>query len=586
MASMTSPVVGVAFGGIRRRGVQALVGSRQVSHSSSHGSARRRSAVNAAIVASRRRASSTIDTTGGAINPSLQVSSFRPPKYLRVPIVPEEPAAVLADMPELNLSGSTRPSDSTSSLKDKLKQFGDLAATDETQHEQLQQVPSADEVRFAELENGTRVIGVDRKGLCASLGLFVHVGSRYEEAESAFLPHALELVAFRSCTNLNQLQILKTLEQIGASAVCRVGREDLLYQIDVLREFVPVAMPLLLGNVLCPLLLPEELEYAHAHVVEVQRNIDENPEALVGEWLHIAAYKGNTLGQPLYVEEKDIPKFTPERLRDFVQQRCTPDKLILVGVNVDFDELCKWTVRGFAEHAATGGVSATPAPQSVPSALVPAKYSGGELREERPNPLCHVMLGWELEGGWNSPALAAVTVLQMFLGGGGSFSTGGPGKGMHTRLYTEVLNRCEWVESIQAGSAMYTDTGLFTIYATVMPRRAGDFVKVLHRVFQGSISPVDLQRAKNALKSSIHMNLEMRAVKMEDLGRQLILSGKVGTAEEFGQMIDEVTAEDLIRVLKQCLKTNLTLAAVGDIQQLPSYEEINRTFNTFANAER
>jgi hypothetical protein len=32
-------------------------------------------------------------------------------------------------------------------------------------------------------------------------------------------------------------------------------------------------------------------------------------------------------------------------------------------------------------------------------------------------------------------------VLQSLLGGGGSFSAGGPGKGMYTRLYTDVMNR-------------------------------------------------------------------------------------------------------------------------------------------------
>jgi mitochondrial-processing peptidase subunit alpha len=36
----------------------------------------------------------------------------------------------------------------------------------------------------------------------------------------------------------------------------------------------------------------------------------------------------------------------------------------------------------------------------------------------------------------------AVAVLQTLLGGGGSFSAGGPGKGMYARYYTEVLNRC------------------------------------------------------------------------------------------------------------------------------------------------
>lgn len=41
-------------------------------------------------------------------------------------------------------------------------------------------------------------------------------------------------------------------------------------------------------------------------------------------------------------------------------------------------------------------------------------------------------------------------VLNMMMGGGGSFSAGGPGKGMFTRLYLNVLNRlvCISVEGI------------------------------------------------------------------------------------------------------------------------------------------
>lgn len=52
---------------------------------------------------------------------------------------------------------------------------------------------------------------------------------------------------------------------------------------------------------------------------------------------------------------------------------------------------------------------------------------------------------------WPSPALLSpqegdfipFAVLNMMMGGGGSFSAGGPGKGMFTRLYLNVLNR--WV---------------------------------------------------------------------------------------------------------------------------------------------
>merc|ERR1712110_364833 len=192
-----------------------------------------------------------------------------------------------------------------------------------------------------------------------------------------------------------------------------------------------------------------------------------------------------------------------------------------------------------------------------------ARYTGGDHRIEKPNPLCHLMLGWEVPGGWNGHMLAAITVLQMFLGGGGSFSTGGPGKGMHTRMYTEVLNKHYWVESCQASSVMYADSGLFTVYATVVPQHADKFINVLAGIFSGltRITSEELQRAKNALKSSIHMNLEMRAVMVEDVGRQLVLAGKVGTAQEFGRMVDAVTAEHMRAALRTCLAKQPTLVA-------------------------
>lgn len=58
--------------------------------------------------------------------------------------------------------------------------------------------------------------------------------------------------------------------------------------------------------------------------------------------------------------------------------------------------------------------------------------------------LSHVVIGFE-----GAPIkhddFVPFCVLQALMGGGGSFSAGGPGKGMYTRLYTEVMNRCAFV---------------------------------------------------------------------------------------------------------------------------------------------
>ncbi len=60
--------------------------------------------------------------------------------------------------------------------------------------------------------------------------------------------------------------------------------------------------------------------------------------------------------------------------------------------------------------------------------------------------LTHVVIGVE-GGGWKSDQLVPVCVLNALLGGGASFSAGGPGKGMYTRLYQNILNRHHFVQA-------------------------------------------------------------------------------------------------------------------------------------------
>jgi len=74
-----------------------------------------------------------------------------------------------------------------------------------------------------------------------------------------------------------------------------------------------------------------------------------------------------------------------------------------------------------------------------------AAYTGGEHRCPDANfvgpkaQFCHVALSWM--SSWEVPAdRVPICVLQHLLGGGNSFSAGGPGKGMYSRLYREVSN--------------------------------------------------------------------------------------------------------------------------------------------------
>ncbi|KAJ3194213.1 Mitochondrial-processing peptidase subunit alpha [Dinochytrium kinnereticum] len=155
------------------------------------------------------------------------------------------------------------------------------------------------------------------------------------------------------------------------------------------------------------------------------------------------------------------------------------------------------------------------------------------------------------------PDIYALATLSTLMGGGGSFSAGGPGKGMYTRLYTQVLNRFGWVESCNMLSYSYVDTGLFGITASVPPsfqtheHVAHILCDQLYKMTEG-FTAEELSRAKNQLKSNLLMSLESRSVELEDIARQVMVQqGKRIGVSEMCRRVDSLREEDLVRVARR-----------------------------------
>lgn len=208
----------------------------------------------------------------------------------------------------------------------------------------------------------------------------------------------------------------------------------------------------------------------------------------------------------------------------------------------------------------------------------PSHYTGGFLTLPPlpipPNPalprVSHIHIAFESLP-ISSPDLYALATLQTLLGGGGSFSAGGPGKGMYSRLYTNVLNQYGWVENCVAFNHAYTDSGLFGISAACstayVPRMLDTMCRELSLLSAetglGRLSEIEVKRAKNQLRSSLLMNLESRMVELEDLGRQVQVHGRRIPVKEMVSNIEKVTVGDLRRVAKQVFGGHVQNVGVG-----------------------
>ena len=78
-----------------------------------------------------------------------------------------------------------------------------------------------------------------------------------------------------------------------------------------------------------------------------------------------------------------------------------------------------------------------------------------------------------------------------------------------------------------------------------------------------SLQFVEVNRAKNQLRSSLLMNLESRMVELEDLGRQVQVHGRKIGVKEMCARIDALTVKDLRRVARQVFGGNVVNKGQG-----------------------
>ena len=448
------------------------------------------------------------------------------------------------------------------------------------------------------LSNGLKVASQNKFGQFCTVGVVLDSGSRYEVAYPSGISHFLEKLAFNSTVEFSDKEcIMHELEKFGGICDCQGSRDTLIYAASIDSRGLSSVVKILSEVVLRPKLLQEEVDFAKQVVQFELEDINMRPdqEPLLFEQIHAAAYRQNTLGLPKLCPRENIHKIDRKVIFTYLKNYHTPNRMVLAGVGIEHDHLVECAQKYFVEKKPIWQQDSSlviPGHDDVDNSI--AQYTGGMVAVEKdlsnvspgPTPipeLVHFVLGLESFSHQDLEDFVPICVLNMLMGGGGSFSAGGPGKGMYTRLYINVLNRYHWMYNATAYNHAFVDSGLFCIHASSPPSQLRDLINVIIRetINMGfHISSEELNRAKTQLKSMLLMNLEARPVMFEDIGRQVLANGQRKPPQYFIDKIDRVTEDDIKRVVNKMLKSRASVAALGDIKQLPPLEDIETALNS------
>ncbi|VEU19413.1 DEKNAAC100405 [Brettanomyces naardenensis] len=403
--------------------------------------------------------------------------------------------------------------------------------------------------------------------------MYVDAGSRYEDRYGLIgCSHLTDKLAYKSTKNYSGAEIMEKLNLLGGNFMCASSRESLIYQASVFNSDVENMFRLMSDTVARPLLTDEEVQEQKINAQYELGEIWLQSDLILPELFQQVAYDGKNLGSPLLCPTENLGDIDRNKLLRYRELFYQPSRLVVGLCGVPIAKAEELTLKYFEGFEASKN-----AEQIVKDKAV---YTGGEKSLEVPKELAykgqefhHIYVGYEGVP-IGSDEVYKLATLQMLIGGGVSFSAGGPGKGMYARAYTRILNQYGFVESCKSFIHNFTDSGLFGISLSCIPQADKVMADLIgyelallmdHDVGKGGISDNEVSRAKNQLKSSLMMNLESKMVQLEDMGRQIQVFGKKVDVQEMCSKIDSVTRSDLIEVAKKILTgSEPTIVVQGD----------------------
>lgn len=433
--------------------------------------------------------------------------------------------------------------------------------------------------RVSTLPNGLTVATeANPSAQTATVGAWIDAGSRSESERNNGTAHFLEHMAFKGTGKRSQQALELEVENLGAHLNAYTSREQTVYYAKSFRQDVGKAVDIISDILQNSKLDSGALERERDVILREQEEVDKQQEEVVFDHLHAIAFQNQSLGRTILGPKENILSIKRDDLTNYIRDRYTADRMVLVGAGgVDHDEL----VRLAEQHFSTLPESSEPLPLGA-NAYEPAKFVGSEVRI-RDDTASTVNVAIAVEGAsWRSPDYFPMLVLQSIFGNWDRSLGASP---LLSSRLSHIISSNNLANSFMHFSTSYSDTGLWGIY--MVSENLTNLDDMLHftlkewqRASTGP-APAEVERAKAQLKASLLLGLDGSTAIAEDIGRQLVTTGKRFTPQEIQTSIDAVTPGEIQRVAQKYLwDQDIAIAATGRTEGLMDYNRIRADMAT------
>jgi processing peptidase subunit beta len=406
----------------------------------------------------------------------------------------------------------------------------------------------------------------------ATVGVWIDAGSRAETDKTNGTAHFLEHMAFKGTKNRNQHALELEVENLGAHLNAYTSREQTVYYAKSFRKDVPKAVDIISDILQNSKLESSAIERERDVILREQQEVDKQLEEVVFDHLHAVAFQSQPLGRTILGPKANILSIKRDDLSSYIKTNYTADRMVLVGTGgVEHQELVELAGKHFSS------LPVSPNPIRLGRQAHPkTSFVGSEVRI-RDDDLPTANIAIAVEGvGWSSSDYFPMLVMQSIFGNWDRSLGASP---LLSSRLSHIVSTNNLANSFMSFSTSYSDTGLWGIYlVSENLMNLDDLVHFTLREWSRmSIAPTDVEveRAKSQLKAGLLLGLDGTTAIAEDIGRQLVTSGRRLTPRQIENAVDAVTSDEIKRVAQKYLwDKDISIAALGSIEGLLDYNRI------------
>lgn len=381
-----------------------------------------------------------------------------------------------------------------------------------------------------------------------SVGVFVKTGSKDESDSEEGISHVLEHMIFKGTEKRNYFQISEEVDYLGASVNAHTTKEETVFYINALTEFLGKSVDILFDIVTNSLIDSEELEKEKDVIVEEIKMYKDSPDDLVFELNYGDCIKGQ-YSKPIIGTEQSVKGFTSEEIKKYYKERYTKDNIVIVvSGNFNEDEI----ISKVDEYFDKLGDKKVNRREKIDFSFVV-----GERKEVKEINQVNICISFEGEK-YNSKTKIYNDISSSIMGGS-----------MSSRLFQEIREKNGLAYSVYTYNQYYQEGGIVSTYIGTNIENYEKAIKLtldeFEKLRKNGITEVELQKAKNKYLSRIAFSMENPRSRMSILGNYYTRKNEILDIENLKKEVKETKIEDINEFLKtRYTEKNITI--LGNIE--------------------